>query len=224
MNLLHPESSSEIQLNFIDLSGETFEKIFATRNIEERVETLLREMSGLLLFVTALRPRDDVSIVDIGQKLPEAMPEETDDDAPAVIQENAVEQPFTASLSPHQVQLVDLLDSLVDQPVSMRPARIAVIISAWDKAPNISPERWLHERMPLLHQYLSTHQDEIPFRIYGVSAQGGSVPTKEKPDEKSDRAELLKKPIAGERIKVVGNGASEHDLTHPIRWLGGLEP
>lgn len=70
MNLLHPESSSEIQLNFIDLSGETFEKIFATRNIEERVETLLREMSGLLLFVTALRPRDDVSIVDIGQSCP----------------------------------------------------------------------------------------------------------------------------------------------------------
>lgn len=41
---------------------------------------------------------------------------------------------------------------------------------------------------------------------------------------KATAPSLLKKPIAGERIKVVANGASEHDLTHPIRWLGGLEP
>jgi hypothetical protein len=120
INLLHPESGNELQLNFIDLSGETFEKIFVTRVVEERVETLFREMSGLLLFVTALRPRDDISIVDIGLKLPQAMPEEPADDAPAVAEEKAAEQPFKVSLSPHQVQLVDLLDSLTDEPVSIR--------------------------------------------------------------------------------------------------------
>jgi hypothetical protein len=171
MNLLHPESGNEIQLNFIDLSGETFEKIFATRIVDERAETLFREMDGLLLFVTALRPRDDISIVDIGLKLPEAMPEETDEDASAVSEQDGTEGPFKVSSSPHQVQLVDLLDSLMDEPVSMRPARVAVIISAWDKAPDVSPERWLDERMPLLHQYLSSHQDEMPYRIYGVGAR-----------------------------------------------------
>ena len=30
-------------------------------------------------------------------------------------------------------------------------------------------------------------------------------------------------PEASRRIKVVGHGAGDHDLTHPIAWLSGVE-
>jgi len=29
--------------------------------------------------------------------------------------------------------------------------------------------------------------------------------------------------VPSNRIRVVGHGADDHDLTHPIAWLSGLE-
>ena len=128
---------------------------------------------------------------------------------------------FTVEMTPQQVQLVDLLDSFSDDPLKMRPARIAVVVSAWDRAHGGStPEGWLEDHMPLLSQYLATHSDKFETRVYGVSAQGGHVPSKENPDEPSNRDELLKQPVASKRIRVVGNGAGCHDLTHPIARYG----
>jgi hypothetical protein len=141
---------------------------------------------------------------------------------------------FRPELTPQQVQLVDLLDAMADFPISMEPSKIAVIISAWDtemRGRKRSPEAWLADCMPLLSQYLETHSDVFETRIYGVSAQGGHVPKREKPgnkrdpmlEEKSDREELLDKKPASARIAVVGHGSSDHDLTHPIAWLSGLD-
>lgn len=226
INLKQPGGEEDIDLNFIDLSGETFERIFATRAVDARVESLFEAMDGLLLFVSAIRKKDDMSILDIGLAMPEAMPPEVEDDVADPQSETLKpdEDPeFTPGKTPQQVQIVDLLQSIADAPMSLRPSRIAVIISAWDKAPPVTPDTWLKDRMPLLYQYLANHELAVPFRIYGVSAQGGSLPKKEKPDTPSQRTELLKVKVAGERIKVVGHGAGAHDLTHPIQWLSGLE-
>lgn len=226
INLLHPINGGQIELNFVDLSGETFEKIFVTRAVDERVAELLGGMNGLLLFVTTLRPRDDVSLVDVGMAMPEAMSEETQENAFVSNEDgSAAQSEFAPSSAPQQIQLVDLLDALSDAPISMRPDRIVVIVSAWDRAlSHIEPEGWLRDRMPLLYQYLKSHEANTPYRVYGVSAQGGTLPKKDEEEQKSDRASLLKMRIAGERIKVIGHNAAAHDLTHPIRWLSGLEP
>lgn len=222
-------SETDVRLSFVDIAGETVERIFATREVDGRVDPLIREASGLLLFVSALRPIDDDSIVDMFLAYPdEAPPEPADDpveagsDASSAGSGEAV--PFKVEMTPQQVQLVDLLDSFADDPLAMRPARIAVIISAWDRAHGAStPAAWLEDHMPLLFQYLATHSDEFQTRIYGVSAQGGHVPSKENRTEQSDRAEMLKQLEASRRIKVVGHGAGDHDLTHPIAWLSGVE-
>lgn len=229
INLRSRVSETDVRLSFVDIAGETVERIFATREVDGRVEPLIREASGLLLFVSALRPIDDDSIVDLFLVYPdEAPPEPADDpveagsDASPTGSGEAV--PFKVEMTPQQVQLVDLLDSFADDPLEMRPARIAVVISAWDRAHGAStPEAWLEDHMPLLFQYLATHSDEFETRIYGVSAQGGHVPSKENRTEPSDRAEMLKQPEASRRIKVVGHGAGDHDLTHPIAWLSGVE-
>ena len=229
INLRSLVSETDVRLSFVDIAGETVERIFATREVDGRVDPLIREASGLLLFVSALRPIDDDSIVDMFLAYPdEAPPEPADDpveagsDASSAGSGEAV--PFKVEMTPQQVQLVDLLDSFADDPLAMRPARIAVIISAWDRAHGAStPEAWLEDHMPLLFQYLATHSDEFQTRIYGVSAQGGHVPSKENRTEQSDRAEMLKQLEASRRIKVVGHGAGDHDLTHPIAWLSGVE-
>ncbi len=229
INLRSLVSETDVRLSFVDIAGETVERIFATREVDGRVDPLIREASGLLLFVSALRPIDDDSIVDMFLAYPdEAPPEPADDpveagsDASSAGSGEAV--PFKVEMTPQQVQLVDLLDSFADDPLAMRPARIAVIISAWDRAHGAStPEAWLEDHMPLLFQYLATHSDEFQTRIYGVSAQGGHVPSKENHTEQSDRAEMLKQLEASRRIKVVGHGAGDHDLTHPIAWLSGVE-
>ncbi len=229
INLRSLVSETDVRLSFVDIAGETVERIFATREVDGRVDPLIREASGLLLFVSALRPIDDDSIVDMFLAYPdEAPPEPADDpveaesDASSAGSGEAV--PFKVEMTPQQVQLVDLLDSFAYDPLEMRPARIAVIISAWDRAHGASsPEAWLEDHMPLLFQYLATHSDEFQTRIYGVSAQGGHVPSKENSTEPSDRAEMLKQPEASRRIKVVGHGAGDHDLTHPIAWLSGVE-
>lgn len=229
INLRRVVPETEIRLSFVDIAGETIERMFVTREVDERVVPLIRDASGLLLFVSALRPKDDDSIVDLYLAFPdEAPPEPADEPAEAGISASDAGPgeaiPFKIEATPQQVQLVDLLDSLADEPLGMRAERIAVIISAWDRAHGAStPEAWLEDHMPLLFQYLATHADEFECRIYGVSAQGGHVPSRENPTEPSDRAELLKQPEASRRIRIVGHGAGLHDLTHPIAWLSGVE-
>ena len=131
---------------------------------------------------------------------------------------------FTAADTPRQVQIVDILNAFADSPIDLKPRRVAVLVSAWDLvAEGTTPDAWLLQRMALLYQYLKTHADAFETRIYGVSAQGGRLPKRDKPDEESDRAELLKEKVASRRIRIVGHGAGAHDLTHPIAWLSGLE-
>jgi len=229
INLRSLVTETDVRLSFVDIAGETVERMFATREVDERVEPLIRAAPGLLLFVSALRPQDDDSIVDLYREFPEEAPPEPTDE-PAEAESNAPGPAasgetvaFKVEMTPHQVQLADLLDAFSDDPLEMRPARIAVIISAWDRAHGAStPEAWLQDHLPLLFQYLTTHADEFEFRIYGVSAQGGHVPSKQNPTDQSDRDELLKQPEASKRIKVVGHDAGGHDLTHPIAWLSGL--
>lgn len=229
INLRRLVPDTDVRLSFVDIAGETVERIFVTREVDERVEPLIRGASGLLLFVSALRPKDDDSIVDLYLEFPdEAPPEPVDEPAEAGTNASTAGPseaiPFKVEATPQQVQLVDLLDSLADEPLEMCPERVAVIVSAWDRAHGAStPEAWLEDHMPLLFQYLATHADEFETRIYGISAQGGHVPSKENPTEPSDRAELLKQPDASRRIRVVGHGAGHHDLTHPIAWLSGVE-
>ncbi|RWE24773.1 MAG: hypothetical protein EOS41_14380 [Mesorhizobium sp.] len=268
INLTSQAIEGDIELSFVDMSGETFEQIFASREYDARVETMARGCEGLLLFVSADRKIDDATLVAIGMSDPDEMPDEIEDEdedelldelsfsgdgatqdatSPKSETDKGVSEPasaeavqpmegptstvaakpsdFTPALTPRQVQIVDLLDAFADPPVELKPARIAVIISAWDLVGSgVTPEHWLARTMPLLDQYLKNLPNEVETRIYGVSAQGGRLPKRDKPNEPSDRDALLAEPVASRRIRVVGHNAGAHDLTHPIAWLSGLEP
>ena len=62
--LLHARSGTEVAVEFDDLSGETFEKAFSTRLCPATFVELVRNAEGLLLFVSALRKVNSVTILD----------------------------------------------------------------------------------------------------------------------------------------------------------------
>ncbi len=229
INLIDKTSNNEVKLEFSDISGETFEKAYATRDISGSLPHLLEVMDGIIVFVTADSSSDDTSLVDLGLAAPDVFSESEDDeededgDASAQARTTDVETPFDPAKVPKQVQVVDLLQAWEEAPVSRMVDRLVVIISAWDLVKKKTPGEWLIEKMPLLAQYLSARFGQQGFRVYGVSAQGGVLTKDMKAGGKTDRLKLLAKSKASERIVVEGHGAPPHDLTHPIRWLSKLE-
>ena len=56
-----------------------------------------------------------------------------------------------------------------------RPAA-RVVLSAWDRAQlPTAPDAWLAEHVPLLEQFLATHDGQLPHQTFGVSAQGARL-------------------------------------------------
>jgi hypothetical protein len=213
INLLHPGSGTELVLEFADLSGETFEKAFATRLCPPTFVDIVKDASGLLLFVSADRLLDDVTILDAfaGEEAAQAAPE--DDQG---------ETPWDPAKTPLQVQIVDLLQALRFPPFVKRPFKVVVIVSAWDLTDETSSDSWLAKKMPLLDQYLRNGDASAEVRVYGVSAQGGQL-SKEGEAAGPDRDRLLALDRPSERIKIVGTDVREHDLTGPLLWLSGLD-
>lgn len=199
------DTDLKIALGFPDLSGESFEEQFADRACTADYVSGFAGEGGVLLFVSANRRSDGMTIVDIG---------------PAIEGADEPEQPeipreWTAQDVPQQVRLVDLLQFLLRPPFPQRCRRLAVIVSAWDVVlePRPTPDQWLAREMPLLHQFLRNNPGSFDFRAYGISAQGGDV--------RGDDRLALARQTPGERIQCHGLDADLHDLTAPIFWLSG---
>jgi hypothetical protein len=237
INLCHEESGAEFSLEFRDLAGESLQNAFATRYCDPNFVELVKQADGMLLFVSANYEMDGVTILDVMARLGEADHDLDDDDdyedederkdddpndgAPGPPEEDPAPDPAKVPL---QVRLVDLLQSLRLSPFSKKPFRIAVIVSLWDLAKFDTADEWLANSMPLLDQFLRGGEIADDVRIYGVSAQGGTYPSKKRENkDDEDRKRLTSIRPASKRIRVVGHGANKHDLTHPVRWLSGLE-
>ncbi|SDF29895.1 hypothetical protein SAMN05216337_105054 [Bradyrhizobium brasilense] len=251
INLRHGATATEFSLEFKDIAGESLENAFLTRYCDPEFVELVKEADGMLLFVSADYKIDDVTILDFKEAMgddedddePTDAAEDEDDEEkddedepdgdaekPATVAEDghasptAADPPFDHAKTPLQVRLVDLLQSLRLDPFRKKPFRVAVIVSAWDLAEETSPGEWLTRRMPLLDQFLRGGEVADVVRVYGVSAQGGRYPKKKKENKNDEgRQEIIKKRPASTRIRVLGYGAGEHDLTHPVRWLSGME-
>ena len=212
VNLVHSASGKEMTLKFDDLSGETLEQAFATRYCPEKFVELVNSSGGMLLFLSANRKNDDaVTILDVFDAEEDAAQNQADPDH------------WEPDKAPLQVQLVDLLQCLQRPPFEAKPMRVALVISAWDLAPDggIDAEKWLKERYPLLWQYLENSEAVLGLRVYGVSAQGGRL-SKKKDGSGPDREKLLAILPPSKRIWINGPEVAEHDLTQPLRWLAGL--
>lgn len=205
---LEGDSFGEFTLSVPDLSGEAFDHQIEHRRMEASHANLLKSSDGVILF---LHP--DV------QKGTQIVHQEQLAGSIGGITElenaNDVDQvasnPWSVEMIPTQVKLVELIQFIMEYAKS--PLRLAVVISAWDLVKGTieySPHEYVSRSTPLLRQFLDANDDLLEYRIFGVSAQGGSIP--------EDRDKLLKLDELT-RITVCDCTASDHDITRPIAWL-----
>jgi hypothetical protein len=202
----------EVQVEFPDIAGEAFGQMWEKRDCDPAVAEMLRN-GNVLLFVhpDAIKPL--VRVVDVAEMATDCGIKDGND-------QSAI--PWNPELAPTQVQVVSLLSMLrepvLDEYHSSR--RLAVMLSAWDKVQEqkLTPEQYLEQYLPLLHQYLRQAADVWEWQVYGVSAQGC-------PYDKSDVKERSKAALAileqepSHRIQLVHAGRTSHDLTEPLEWL-----
>ena len=240
VNVRLPGQDQVFELAVPDASGEAFKRIFETRHCSREFEDLATESRELLLFLhpkQAVPPQridlevdklsDDLdNLLDEMGKVPKSAAEGT---AGAGVSQPAsagggarraatgeTQTPteileWDAKYSAYQAKLVDLLQ-ITSRLRGAQPARLAIVISAWDRCEKekLQPEAWIQVRLPLLYQYLIANSDVCEFAVFGVSAQGAEL---------KSPGELLDTIRASDRIKVVRGDNESKDLTLPIQFL-----
>ena len=216
---LKAPNGEEIRLLFPDHSGETFDGMWEHRSCEESVSDQLSDRSGLCLFIgpkDLSRPMPLIDLIRTEAEMLAVIPGSQEVLEP---QEPMVE--WNAKSSPDQVKLVDILQILQSNMQGRKGEKLAICISAWDHVDEeISPEEFVQNELPLLHQYLTKAPHGFECKFYGVSAQGteyleqdhkGSLPP--------ELEEILNDTLATSRIQLLDDGIITNDLTVPISWL-----
>jgi len=203
-------TGTAIDISLPDLSGELFRLQWATRKATQFYADLAVNTAGIMLFlhVDAVRRSLRIPSASEGETEPQVSSSAASDSAaPRPISE------WKPDDSPTQVQLVELLQFARFLHTSVKPLRVAVIVSAWDLVTeSILPEAWLESYLPLLSQFLTANADALPFRIVGVSAQGG--------DLQKDLDRLQAESVPSRRVRVVERVLEPNrDLTAPLRFL-----
>lgn len=207
---LKDQINSPLLLTFPDIAGETFSHIWEERECDSKeAEYLLN--GGVLLFIHADNIKPPKWVV-IETATAEKLGIEIFDNGSI---------PWHPKYAPTQVKIVSLLSTLREEPLDSGPRRMAVMLSAWDKVRDegLSPEKFVEEKLPLLHQYLRQDAGKWEWRAYGVSAQGGDY---DKPDAQNiteEAGKLLALDHPSMRIQLVYGKTQSHDLTVPLEWL-----
>jgi hypothetical protein len=194
-------TGNEVIVTVPDLRGEAFEQPVCAGQCQGELYDAVAESDGLMVFTNADRADDTLLISDLGDLLDNDERDVEDGDA------------FDPYGVPEEVKIVEFLQMANRRPLRPKRRRVALIVSAWDVVPEgVDPETWIFEKRPMLAQFFKYNADLWNVRIYGVSAQGGRLP--------EDKERLVEFTTPAERIRLVGHGAHQHDLTSPLRWLG----
>lgn len=207
-------NATDVNLCVPDMDGETWKLIWSSRSCDPHTAEWINNASGILLFLHADKIRPPLDIYTLNE-----MAEQCEQPPSGIVVDNNAEDnnkiaqiPWDPEKSPTQVVLVDILQTLTMPPIGGNGRRLAVIISAWDKAEATghAPEEYLRIHTPLLHQFLRCSGLFSKIKYYGVSALGGDI------EEVRSKSE----DMPSVRIKVVEEGQTTcHDLTVPIQWL-----
>jgi hypothetical protein len=201
---------------FPDLSGETFESQFEYRKMTTDYVKHLSTCNSLMLFINPSNIRRSFLISTLNGMLDNS--ESGVDQETPTAETTSFTRPWIPKMCQTQVIIVDLLQ-MVRQKVNI-PFKIGVIISAWDIIKRSSdpieaamtPEQWLKSKLPLFSQFLQSNQATLPFKVFGISAQGGEY-------KDGNNFELQSKMYPSERLIVQSGDTINHDITKPLKWL-----
>jgi hypothetical protein len=210
MNLAN-QAGVSLRVTFPDTAGEAYQHMWEERECDPDVAETLRG-GNVLLFIHSDTLQAPMWVVD-DAALSKRM------GLPHVENEGV---PWHPRLAPTQVQVVELLQFLRAGALDTGPRRLAIMLSAWDKAApeGLSPAAFLEAKLPLLAQYLRRTASGWTSRIYGLSAQGGDYdPIEAGADKKPQAEELRNLDRPSTRIRLLGDAPETHDLTEPLAWL-----
>lgn len=193
-------------LKIPDVSGETWEQNLIERQWDEPRETLIRASRTGLVFIhpkTLFIPTR-INMLSGAVEALGGDPEERAGDS----------QPDQRVRT--QAQVTDLLQ-LLSSRLAGKPARIGLVISAWDLVPGkVTPQEWVEQNTPLVAQYLRANTERFESHIWGVSAQGGSWTSDE------EREKLAELDVV-DRAGIVSADGTTGDIGSLLDWALGEE-
>ncbi len=207
INVVDKITGKTIELNIPDFSGETFRSHFDQREWTEEFKEILKDTSGVLLFVNPTQTNNMPKLVIREHELMRLFGEEPNNDG-------VIFEKYDPSHTPNQVKIVEELQFFEKYGDIESPLKIAIIISQWDDVDKAkenlpAPEQWLKHHLPLLYQYCKCNSSIFQVRVYGISAQGGDY---------RDREELAEKNHL-ERVFITDGNECNNDILKPIIWV-----
>lgn len=199
LTILLAKEDMKLELEFPDLSGETFRDMYDKREISNKLKQKIENADSILYFVNVsdIHTAELISEIDPkyrseGQKQNERKASEDD---------------------PTQVQMIDLLQAILD---IKKDVKLAIIFSAWDLVDSIEHDNvdlYLKKHMNMLWQYLHANKNVYHTKLWGVSALGGKI-------DESEKLLDIEEPI--KRIEIINDKREKScDLTSIILEMSG---
>ena len=192
------DGQNSLELEFPDLSGETFQNIYEKREMPLELYEKIVDSDAILYFINV----ENIYAPEFIAEMPSILRDKTD----GGIQ---YKERKPCDDDPTQIQIIELLQAISD--IKKKRIDLGIVFSAWDLVENmdsVSPRNYLEKNMNMLWQYIESNKERYYTSIWGVSALGGKI---------DDFEELLKVEIAVNRIKVVNESINvSHDVTSII--------
>ena len=208
----------DITVDIPDLGGETLRLLVEDRVWHSQLENTIASSNAMLFFLhpEKLRLPMAIGIADdilAGFESPRGArgAEPANRQEPEPRTERELPQ-FENAAACTVAQCIDALENILWYKRTRWPIRVVIVISAWDTVDgSLSPTEWLKDRAPALDGFATANTDMLEWSVYGVSAQGGSLP--------DDREKLLARGAVRERVYAVNPRGEAVSLAEPLRWV-----
>jgi hypothetical protein len=194
-------------LSIPDMSGELLRQLIEDRYWHEHLLAVARDARAVLVFVHPARLRLPISINAAKQLAGGSLAtgkSSTSTKAPPPPE-------FSPDGACTAAKHLDGLENVLEVTRGGGPVRVGLVVSAWDLADGEpTPSEWIAEHLPALGHMLAHHEDVIETTVFGVSAQGGPLP--------SEQEALLARGDVRDRAYALDSDGSSVALAEPLRW------
>lgn len=207
----------DIRVHIPDLGGETLRMLVEDRIWDSRLQETIAASDSMLLF---LHPEklDLPFTIAMADEILSGLESSSSEDAPKAAKDQdcahgtEIELPkFRAQSACTIAKCIDALENILMCQRARWPIRLGVIISAWDTVEGSpTPASWIRDRLPALDSFSRANTDMIEWSLYGVSAQGGTLP--------DQRDELLARGSVRDRVYAQNANGVAVPVTDPLRW------
>ena len=208
----------DVRVHIPDLGGETLRLLVEDRVWHPRLKDTVGASNAMLLFLHPEKLRVPITIA-MADEILAALQSAEGNHAQASANGRGAEPRAKLELPRFQnasactvAQCLDALENILMYQRMRWPIRVVIVISAWDTVDGSpTPASWLRDRAPALESFANANTDMVQWNLYGVSAQGGSLP--------AQREELLARGSVRERVYARNASGEAVTVTEPLRWV-----